>query len=368
MIYVGMDDSKKSIEIAALSDDGELVEAKIANTGMAVGKLVRKLRRNFGGQRLEFVYEAGPGGYVLQRRLEQLGEVCMVAAPSLTPKAKGMRVKTNRRDAMQLARLLKGEMLEEVVPPGPMEEADRELCRCRAKLGSDLKRARQRVGHFLLRRGLSYSGSNWSQKYWKWLRQLQLEQASDQQVLMRYVWQVEQLEQCSVSAAEEIERLAQTDRYRAVVGALRCYRGVDTYTALSFVCELYGMGRFTSARGLMNFLGLVPSENSTGEQQQRGGITKTGNRYVRRLLVEAAHHYRRVPQVGWGLKQRRQGQAAEAIAHADKAMTRLYRKYQRMSWRGKPPNKITVAVARELCGFLWATATAHFSKEFDRVA
>jgi transposase len=170
---------------------------------------------------------------------------------------------------------------------------------------------------------------------------------------------VEQLEQGLALVEEQVRQLAQSDRHRKVVGALRCFRGVDTLTALSFICELYSFGRFRSARGLMNFLGLVPSEDSTGEATTRGGITKTGNRYVR-------HRHR--PAVGQALRKRRQGQPAEAIAHADKAMLRLHRKFVRLTWRGKASNKITVALARELSGFLWAVTNQVCDQQQDSVA
>lgn len=357
MIYVGMDDSKKSINVAALSAEGELKEAKISNTMQGLRKLVGKLQKHFEGEPMQFAYEAGPGGFVLQRRLEKLGQSCMVAAPSLTPQRRGSRIKTNQRDALELARMLRGQMLEEVHPPGEEEEADRELCRCRGKIAHDLARSRNRLNHFLLRRGCRFSGTNWTQAHRRWLRRLKLEQGVDQRVLEMYLWQVEQLEQNLASADQQLERLAQTDRHREMVAALRCYRGIDTVTAISFVCELYSFGRFESPRGLMNFLGLVPSEGSTGEGETRGPITKTGNRHVRRLLVEAAKHYRHRPAVGVTLRRRRKGQPGAVTAHADKAMTRLHQKYVRMQWRGKESNKITVAVARELAGFLWATLT-----------
>ena len=369
MIYVGMDDSKKSIEMVVLSEEGErLAEMTIPNTISGLRKMVRLLERRFSGSEFRFGYEAGPGGFVLQRRLQKLGQECLVAAASMTPKRKGQRIKTNRRDALELARLLRGGLLVEVEPPDETAEADRELCRCRAKLRQDLTRSRLRLTHFLLRRGCVYGGSNWSQGHRRWLSQVELAEESDRQALQLYQWQVEQLEQGLALVEEQVSQLAQSDRHREVVGALRCFRGVDTVTALSFICELYSFGRFRSARGLMNFLGLVPSEESTGEGTTRGGITKTGNRYVRRLLVESAHHYRHRPAVGQALRKRRQGQPAEAIAHADKAMLRLHRKFVRLTWRGKASNKITVALARELSGFLWAVTNQVCDQQQDAVA
>ncbi len=169
-----------------------------------------------------------------------------------------------------------------------------------------------------------------------------------------YRWQIEMLEQQLSHLDEKLHSLAESDDYREPVAYLRCFRGIDTLTAILLVCELYSFGRFASPRGLMNFLGLVPGEDSSGDRQRRGRITKTGNSRVRRLLVESSWHYRHTPRVGQALKKRRQGQPAWVISHADKAMHRLNRRYHKLTWSGKMPSKAVVAVARELSGFVWA--------------
>lgn len=317
--------------------------------------MVKKLHKVAEGK-VRSCYEAGPCGFVLQRRLQDLGVACQVMAPSRTPKRPGARIKTNRRDALELAKFLRsGDVLEEVFPPMPEQEADRELCRCRETLQRDLTRARHRVTHFLLRRGCTYSGGrNWTERHRRWIKQIQMEQQHDQQALDCYLWAVEQLEQQVAHLMEQLVQLSEQPEYEKAVGALRCFRGIQTLTAITLVCELYSFGRFGSARGLMNFLGVVPGERSTGDKEIKLGITKAGNNHVRRLLVESSWHYRHRPAVGKGLKARRAGQPIEVIAHADKAMLRLHRRYWKLVMAGKASNKAVVAVARELTGFLWA--------------
>ena len=256
---------------------------------------------------------------------------------------------------MELAKLLRGGLLEEVFPPTAEQEADRELCRCRETLQRDLTRARHRVTHFLLRRGCNYNGGrNWTERHRRWLKQIQMEQEHDQQALDCYVWAVEQLEQQVAHLMEKLVEMSEQPEYEKAVGALRCFRGIETLTAITLACELYSFGRFGSARGLMNFLGVVPGENSTGDKEIKLGITKAGNTHARRLLVETSWHYRHRPAVGKVLERRRAGQPSEVIAHADKAMLRLHRRYWKLVMAGKASNKAVVAVARELAGFLWA--------------
>ena len=351
--YVGMDDHKNSINIAALLPSGELYEWRIANQERAIRRWVKKLNKVAVGP-IECCYEAGPGGFVLQRRLENLGVKSQVVAPSRTPRRPGDRIKTNRRDALKLAKFLGAGLLEEVLPPTQEQEAHRELCRCRGTVQQDLTRSRHRVTKFLLRRGVSYPRRNWTQGHRRWLRSLRFEQYSDQQVFESYLWSVEQLEQQRAYLDGKLQELAQEPEYREAVGQLRCFRGIDTLTAIILVCELYSFGRFGSARGLMNFLGLVPGEDSTGDDPKRLGITKTGNTRVRRVLVEAAWHYRHRPAVGEKLKKRRAGQPSQALRQADKAMLRLHHRYWALVMKGKEPPKALVAVARELVGFLWA--------------
>jgi transposase len=281
--------------------------------------------------------------------------VCVVVAPSLIPRKPGERVKTDRRDARKLAELYRAGLLTEVHAPTPAGEAARDLCRAREDAQEDLMRCRHRLSKMLLRRGWTWNGTKraWSQAHRLWLRSLRFEHEADQLVLEDYLLAIEQLEQRLPWFEQRIEQLSEQPAYAEAVAALRCFRGIDTITAMGLVTELHDFMRFDSARGLMAFLGLVPSEHSSGESERRGGITKAGNRHARRLLIEAAWHYRHRPNTT-NLKHRRQGQSPHVVAVADKAMLRLHRRFNRMLEKGKPRPKIVVAVARELAGFVWA--------------
>jgi transposase len=274
----------------------------------------------------------------------------------MVPRKPGDRVKTDRRDARKLAELLRSGILTEVVPPSPEEESVRALTRCRDQARSDLMRCRHRVTKFLDQRGLFYSeGSHWTQKHHQWLKRISLEHEADRIVFLDYRLAVEHIQERINYLDQEIEKFSKREPYASAVGRLRCFRGIDTTTAMILVSELYAFTRFIKPRELMGFLGMVPSENSTGDRRRRGNLTRAGNRHVRRVLVEAAHHYRHTPRVGKTLKKRREDQPPEAIALADKAMSRLWRRHRHLKSRGKQGNVVAAAVARELVGFIWAT-------------
>jgi transposase len=278
-----------------------------------------------------------------------------VVAPSLIPRKPGERIKTDRRDARKLAELSRAGLLTEVLAPTPADEAVRDLCRAREDAHEDLVRARHRLSKLLLRRGWVWSGGRraWSQSHRVWLRSLRFEHAADQMVFQDYLLAIEHVEERLRGLEHQIEQVSQQAPYAEPVSTLRCFRGIDTVTAMGLVAELHDFGRFDSARGLMAFLGLVPSEHSSAQSQYRGAITKAGNTHARRLLIEAAWHYRHRPSVA-SLKQRRQDQPAQVVALADKAMLRLHRRFSRLVAKGKPRPKVAVAVARELTGFIWA--------------
>jgi len=268
----------------------------------------------------------------------------------------GHRIKTDRRDARKLAELLRAGLLTAVKPPSEKEESARDLVRCREDVLEDLSRCRHRLLKMLLRRGLIYrDGRTWTLRHRSWLRGLRFEEPTDQVVLEEYLLALEQMEQRLKALDRELEALAQTEPYRPWVGVLGCYRGVSTVTAMTVLTELHGFERFRSPRQLMAYLGLVPTEHSSGDKVARGRITKAGNAHVRRVLIEAAHHYRHAASVGSALARRRKGQPTWAIALADKAQQRLHLRYRRMLMRGKPYGKTIVAIARELVGFLWAS-------------
>jgi len=355
--FVGMDAHKKAIHVAMLlPGQREPVEWQVANEPAAIRRLAKRLEREAPGE-VRCCYEAGPCGYVLQRELEAAGGViCEVIAPALVPIKPGERIKTDRRDARKLAVSLRANDLTTVHPPTPADEAVRDLCRCREDAREDLLRARQRLGKFLLRRGRVYTIGKraWGLLHRQWLKGLKFEHAADQVTTEDYLAAIEQLEERLRGLDQRLAALAEQDPYREPVSWLRCFRGIDTVTAIALVAELHDFRRFQTARALMAYLGLVPSENSSGERHRRGAITKAGNAHVRRLLIEAAWHYRHRPGVGVGLRRRRQGQPSAIIAIADRAQHRLCRRFRHLTERSKPFNKAVVAVARELIGFVWA--------------
>jgi transposase len=352
--YVGIDAHKKDLFIAMLiGHQSTPVTWQLANEPTAIRRLLRKLEREAPGP-VQACYEAGPCGYALQRRLMTARVSCQVIAPALVPRKPGERVKTNRRDARKLAELLRAGLLTEVRPPTPAEEAVRDLCRARDDAREDRQRCRHRLGKLLLRRGLHYSGRNWTRGHRQWLERLAWAQDAERVVIEDYLLAIAQVEARLRELDVRLTAIAQTDPYRAPVGWLRCFRGIDTLTAILILAELHDFRRFQSPRALMAYLGLVPGEDSSGEKHRRGRITRTGNALVRRLLVETAWHYQHRPTVGIALARRRTGQPGRVIAIADKAQQRLCRRFRKLAAEHKPPPKIAVAIARELAGFLWA--------------
>jgi transposase len=352
--YVGIDAHKKDLFIAMLMDTQAVpVTWTVPNEPNAVRRLVRKLEREAPGP-VRACYEAGPCGYALQRQMTTARVSCQVIAPALVPRKPGERVKTNRRDARKLVELLRAGLLTEVRPPTPEEEAVRDLSRARDDAREDLQRCRHRLGKLLLRRGLHYSGRNWTRAHRRWIDSLEWAQAAERIVVEDYVLAIDHLEARLIELDARLREIAETDPYREPVAWLRCFRGIDTLTAMLILAELHDFRRFQSPRALMAYLGLVPGENSSGEKQRRGRITRTGNTLVRRLLVETAWHYQHRPGVGIALARRRTGQPGRVIAIADKAQQRLCRRFRKLAAEHKPAPKIAVAIARELAGFLWA--------------
>jgi transposase len=351
-----LDVHKDQITVALISRDSQQVENfEIRNESKGIRRLTRRLGRA-GKESVQIAYEAGPCGYALQRQLQGLGFSCVVIAPSLIPVKPGERIKTDRRDAEKLARSLRANLLTEVRPPTPAEEAARDLFRCRQDARADITRARHRLSKMLLRRGHVYRvGKNWTLGHRNWMRKLRFEDPCSQAVFDDYWVALEHLEQRIDQLDQRLAELADTETYRERAGWLRCFRGIDTVTAMGILTELHGFDRFTDPRQLKAYLRLVPSEHSSAARQSRGGITKAGNSSVRRLLIEAAWHYRHRPGVGVKLRQRRREQPVKMIALADRAQQRLHRRYSRLVLgRGKQPQKAAVAVARELAGFVWA--------------
>src|SRR5262245_30231930 len=352
--FVGIDAHEKDLFVAMLIGAAPTpVTWQLANEPGAVRRMVRKLERDAPGP-VHVFYEAGPCGYALQRQMTTARVRCDVIAPALMPRKPGERVKTNRRDARKLAELGRAGLLTVVQPPTPADEAVRDLARARDDAREDLQRCRHRLGKLLLRRGLHYAGRNWTQAHRRWVDSLTWAHAAERAVVDDYLLAIDHSEARLRELDARLAEIAEQTPYREPVGWLRCFRGIDTLTAMLILAELHDFRRFNSARALMAFLGLVPGEDSSGEKHRRGRITKMGNALVRRVLVEASWHYQHRPGVGRGLAARRTGQPSRVIAIADKAQQRLCRRFRRMLAEHKPPAKVAVAVARELAGFIWA--------------
>jgi transposase len=299
-------------------------------------------------------YEAGPTGYGLARELSKRGVECVVAAPSKIPRASGDRVKTDRRDAEHLVRLLLAGKLHAVRVPGGEEEALRDLVRAREAVRVDLMRCRHRLSKLLLRHGIRFDdGKAWTQRHRDWLATVVLEWPAAQTTLSDIQGAIDALCHRREQLEREILTILPGSPWAVQAGRLRCLRGIDTLSAVGLCAEVGDFERFARAEQLMSYLGLVPSESTTGEQRRLGQITKTGSRHARRLLVEAAWHYRKHPAIGAKLTDRQAGQPPEAIAIAWSAQRRLHRTWARLEARAKRRTIIAVAAARELAGFCW---------------
>lgn len=350
-VTVGLDVHARSIRLAAVRAD-ELLEERTLPYDHHQLELV--LRRWPGAQ---CCYEAGPTGFGLQRHLVERGIDCSVVAPGLVPQRPGDRVKTDSRDARKLARLLAGGLLEPIHVPTRELEAARDLVRAREDARLDRMRDRHRLSKFCLRHGRALPTSSWTIVRRKWLGEQRFEFPAQQITFDTYVHTVDLVDARIEALERSIRETADQEPWCALVARLRCLRGIDTLTALALVTEIGDFSRFKTAEQFMAFVGLVPSERSSGEQRRQGSITKVGNAHVRRLLVESAWHARRRPKVGYELARRQRGQDAAVVDRAWRCQQRLYQRWQRMAGRSKPQQKIVVACARELAGFVWAIAT-----------
>ena len=320
-----------------------------------IDQMVRKMPSN--AKHLIFVYEAGPCGYWLYRYLMKKGYDCWVVAPSLIPKKPGDRVKTDRRDAVQLARLARSGDLTAVYVPKVEDEAIRDLTRAREDALSDLKDAKFRLKAFLLRQDIRYVGrANWGPAHLRWLSEVVCSTPAQQIVFQAYVRAVHEQTERLQRLEQELQDHVQAWRLNPVVEALQALRGVQFTVAVTMVSEIGDLTRFDNPRELMKFLGLIPSEYSSGEQRRQGSITKAGNTHARRALVEGAWAYRYPAKVSRHLQLRLEKQPKIIQDISWKAQVRLCKRYRRLVSRGKHANVVTVAIARELAGFMWAIA------------
>lgn len=354
--FVGLDVHKDSTAIA-VCEPGRAASRFVGSVGPDLQQVLKVLQRYGDTARVSVVYEAGPTGYGLQRALAERGYRCEIIAPSLIPRRAGERIKTDRRDCARLAELSRAGELKAIWVPDAAHEAIRNLWRAREDaVGARLK-ARQQLKAFLLRAGRRYEGKTaWTKMHERWIEAQHFDGRADQITLTEY--------QLAVRAAgERVQRLtaaleqATVDwRFGPAVVALRALRGIDTVSAIGLVCEIGDISRFATARQLMGYLGLVPSEHSSGGTVRRGSITKTGNAHARRLLTEAAWNYRFPARMSTTLRGRSKGLPPAIQMHAWKAQLRLCARFAHLSHRGVQANKICVAVARELAGFVWAIA------------
>ncbi len=356
--YIGLDTHKDTIAVAIADAAGGKPRfyGEIANTPTALSKLLKDVSPN--GEVASYCYEAGPCGYGIYRQISDSGHDCSVVAPSLIPTKPGDRVKTDRRDSENLARLHRAGELTPVWVPDQEQEAIRDLTRAREDMKHLERQARQRLCAFLLRHGQRYESgkSKWTQAYWRWLEGIKFSHRVQQTVFQEYIDSVKQQQQ-RVADLEQAMHEGMADWTLApVVTGLMALRGCRLITAMTVVAELGDITRFDSPRQLMKYLGLVPSESSSGPKTRRGGITKTGNGHVRRVLVEAAWCYRFPARKTAALQRRAEQTPDEVQAIAWKAQKRLCGRYQALSKRGLLPQKTVTAIARELTGFIWAIA------------
>jgi transposase len=357
-LYVGLDVHKESITVAYVADspgaEAQLL-GRIGTRQCDIDKLIRQLQAK--GAELVFVYEAGPCGYWLYRYLSKQQLTCWVVAPSLVPRTPGDRVKTDRRDALKLARLPRAGDLTPVYVPRVEDEAMRDLVRARADALGALKAAKQRLKAFLLRLDIRYVGTaNWGLAHLRWLADVVCPTPAQQLVFQEYVRTVNEQQQRLQRLEAGLREQVQRWRLYPVVEALQALRGVQWLVALTTIAELGDLRRFDHPRQLTSYLGLTPSESSSGERRRLGGITKAGNSAARRALIEGAKAYRHPAKVSRSIQQRQQHlpQAIQDIAW--QAQVRLCQRYRRLCARGKNPNVVAVAIAREVAAFMWAIA------------
>jgi transposase len=356
-VYVGLDVHKATIAVAvARPGRGEPeYHGTIVNSDAAVRKLLKQLSRP--GESLSFCYEAGPCGYGLYRDLTALGHGCAVVAPSLIPRKAGERLKTDRRDALMLARLHRAGELTAVWVPDQEQEAIRDLTRAREDMKSLELKSRQRLGAYLLRHGRVYGGkSRWTQAHFRWLESVKFDSPVQQIVLQQYIDTVKSMQKRVADLEAQMHEMLAGWSLSSVAQALMALRGVSLITAMTVLAELGDLTRFDSPRELMAYLGLVPSEHSSGGSRRQGSITRTGNGHVRRVLVEAGWNYRFPARKTRAIEKRAEKTSEVVQAIAWQAQKRLCGRYRALIEAGKIKQQVTTAVARELAGFIWAIA------------
>jgi transposase len=351
--YIGLDVHKDSVSMAVLNDAGnEVIAQKVLDGDYA--KILKAILPYKGMGDVFVAYEAGCLGYALQRYLEKEGINCRIIPPNKVFRPGSDKIKTDKRDAVLIAQMLKRGEGGSINILTRDDEAARDLGRCRGDLKDELKRAKQQLMNFVLRHGFKYENTNyWTLKHRKWIKGLVFDHPLDKITLEFYINQIENVEERIKRIEDEIKKVAESPRYAEAVKKLRAFKGIDYITALALICEIGDFTRFGSADKFMAYLGLVPSEYSSGKKRKQGGITKTGNSHLRKLLTEASQHYAKTSRVGKRLAARRVGMSETVITYADKAISRLHSKFTKIVYRGKPRNVAITAVSRELAGFIW---------------
>lgn len=358
IIFIGLDTHKDFTEVAYAQDErGAQPEhyGRIKTTKPAIIKFAKQMQSKYPKATLHFVYEAGPTGYWVYRLLTSLGHCCYVVAPSLIPKKPGERIKTDKRDALKLTRLLKSCDLTPIYVPEPEDEAVRDLSRARERAMHDLCDAKYQLKALLLRNNINYDGkANWSLKHLRWLTELVLPHPAQQIVLQESIQTISERMKRLERLDNELVHQVKQWRYYPVVKAIQAMRGVRLLIAVGLIAELGDLTRFDHPRKLMSYVGLVPGEHSSGGKRKVGSITKCGNGRARRLLTEGAHCYRYAARISTDLQKRQEGLSKEIIDIAWQAQTRLCRRYQRLMKRGKHYNVVVTAIAREMIAFIWS--------------
>lgn len=374
VVYIGIDVHKDAYTLSSFlfSTNSVFGQSKIASKSDLVKKYVARIKKTYPGFDVLCGYEAGPTGYGLYRDLERYGIPCVIMAPTTIPKASGDRVKTDRLDASNLSKHLAFGTYSAVQVPTAKDEAVKNFTRLRNTRKKALKKAKQNLLSFLLRVGRVYpDGSYWTQRHDTWLKKQEFSDPVDQETFKEYLQEVIDQQEKVNRYDERIEEIAAQEEYREQVAKLRCFRGVETHTALSLVTEIGDFTRFSTAQQFSSFLGLVPSEDSSGKREKRGEITKAGNSRLRLLLVESANSTLRSNIYGKKSKRlitRQMGQESDVIAYADRANRRLHKVYNRLVSRGVLSNKAKVAAARELSCFIWGMMTGNIEGRIVKAA
>ena len=358
ILFIGLDTHKEFIEVAYIEDQRGAQPThfgRISSAKVTIKKLIRNFESKYPDATLHFVYEAGPCGYWIYRLITSLGHCCYVVAPSLIPKKPGERIKTDKRDALKLAKLLKSEDLTPIYVPEPEDEAVRDLSRAREVAMKDLKDAKFQLKALLLRNNINYSGTaNWSLKHLRWLTELVLPHPAQQIVLQEFIQTINERTARLSRLVNELSHHVHQWRYYPVVKAIQAMRGVRLLVATGVVAELGDLTRFDHPRKLMSYLGLVPSEHSSGGKRHIGAITKCGNGRARRLLVEGAHSYRHTANISTELQKRQEGLPKQIVDIAWQAQLRLCKRYKKLIYKGKHYNLVVTAIAREMIAYIWA--------------